>query len=110
MTTECVPRFPPASAPPFRFGLQSHEGRVCIPSRQLLDLIVVNTNSQDGARGGSLKMSGRVNHLYHNEGGGRFSRVTSGDIAEDKGNARCVAWGDYDGALPCSSHRALAAR
>ena len=39
-----------------------------------------------------------VNCLYHNEGGGSFAKVTTGDVATDSGNSLGAAWGDYDGA------------
>src|SRR3954468_8177160 len=34
--------------------------------------------------------------LYSNNGNGTFSRVTTGNIATDQGNAFGVAWADYD--------------
>ena len=49
----------------------------------LLDLYVAN--------------NGGVNFLYHNEGGGSFSKVTTGDVVTDSGNSRGAAWADYDG-------------
>lgn len=57
----------------------------------LEDLIVVNQNA---------------NFLYHNEGGGAFTRLTSaqaGAIVSDAGVFRGAAWGDYDndGDLDC---------
>ena len=37
------------------------------------------------------------NRLYHNNGDGTFTRVTSGDLANDiAGFSNGVAWGDYD--------------
>ena len=39
-----------------------------------------------------------VNHLYHNEGGGSFAKVTTGDVATDSADSSGAAWGDYDGA------------
>jgi len=52
------------------------------------DLFVINNNEQ----------STFVNFLYHNEGGGVFSRVTNNIIATDswREGAACAAWGDYD--------------
>ena len=41
---------------------------------------------------------GGVNFLYHNEGGGSFAKVTTGDVAMDSGDSYGAAWGDYDGA------------
>ena len=37
------------------------------------------------------------NGLFHNDGGGKFTRVTQGRIATDTGAAFGGAWGDYDG-------------
>ena len=42
--------------------------------------------------------SGGVNYLYHNEGGGSFAKVMTGDVATDSGSSSGAAWGDYDGA------------
>ena len=39
---------------------------------------------------------GEDNQLYRNEGGGTFSRVTSGSVVSDGGNSVSGAWGDYD--------------
>lgn len=55
------------------------------------DLLVVNQNA---------------NFLYHNDGGGAFTRLTAvdaGAISSDAGLFRGVAWGDYDndGDLDC---------
>lgn len=38
----------------------------------------------------------RPNALYHNDGGGSFSRVVTGDLANDVGGWIGCAWGDYD--------------
>ena len=38
-----------------------------------------------------------VNCLYHNEGGGSFSKVTTGDVVTDRGKSRGATWADYDG-------------
>jgi len=38
----------------------------------------------------------QVNFLYHNEGGGTFTRVTTGAIANDVANSSGCAWADYD--------------
>jgi hypothetical protein len=40
--------------------------------------------------------SGTPNRLYHNNGNGTFSRVTSGPIATDLGSGLGCAWGDYN--------------
>jgi ASPIC and UnbV/FG-GAP-like repeat len=36
------------------------------------------------------------NRLYHNEGNGAFSRVTSGSLVNDGGQSQACTWGDYD--------------
>src|SRR5882672_7023962 len=36
------------------------------------------------------------NYLYHNNGDGSFTRVTSGAIATDDTNSEGATWGDYD--------------
>jgi hypothetical protein len=36
------------------------------------------------------------NYLYHNNGDGSFTRVTSGPIATDDANSEGAIWGDYD--------------
>lgn len=36
------------------------------------------------------------NFLYHNSGGGSFTRVTDGDIGVDKGNSHGCSWADID--------------
>ncbi len=38
----------------------------------------------------------KTNLLYHNDGGGRFTRITTGTVVTDEGNATASAWGDYD--------------
>jgi hypothetical protein len=40
--------------------------------------------------------SGQNNSLYHNNGDGTFSKVTTGSIVNDGGNSAGCAWGDYD--------------
>lgn len=40
--------------------------------------------------------NGGANFLYHNNGNGTFTRVTTGPIATDRGNCYGSAWGDYD--------------
>lgn len=47
-----------------------------------LDLFVVNPNSR--------------NFLYHNNGDGTFSKITSGAIVNDIGNGHGCGWADYD--------------
>ncbi|HZM01395.1 MAG TPA: choice-of-anchor tandem repeat GloVer-containing protein [Candidatus Saccharimonadales bacterium] len=37
-----------------------------------------------------------VNHLYHNNGDGTFTRVTTGSLVNDIGASIGCAWGDYD--------------
>ncbi len=39
---------------------------------------------------------GQANRLYHNNGNGNFTRVTTGSIFQEKGSADSVVWGDYD--------------
>jgi len=34
--------------------------------------------------------------LYHNDGNGIFTRVSSGSLGNDPGNKPAAAWGDYD--------------
>ena len=36
------------------------------------------------------------NRLYHSDGDGAFSRVTSGSLVNDGGQSQACAWGDYD--------------
>lgn len=40
---------------------------------------------------------GQRNFLYHNNGDGTFSKVTSGAITKDGGNSITGEWADYDG-------------
>ncbi len=47
-----------------------------------IDLFVANTGS--------------VNFLYHNNGNGSFTKITSGSIVNDVGDSHGSAWGDYD--------------
>ena len=37
-----------------------------------------------------------LNRLYHNNGNGTFTRVTSGPVVTDDGNSSGGSWGDYD--------------
>src|ERR1051325_11751218 len=37
-----------------------------------------------------------LNYLYHNNGDGSFTRVTTGAIAMDDTNSEGASWGDYD--------------
>jgi hypothetical protein len=48
-----------------------------------LDLFVANSSGQNNA-------------LYHNNGDGTFSKITTGGIVNDGGNSAGCAWGDYD--------------
>lgn len=41
-------------------------------------------------------LRGDHNSLYHNDGNGRFSKVTSGSISSDGGNSHSASWADYD--------------
>ncbi len=49
-----------------------------------LDLYVTNSWTNDD------------NLFYHNNGDGTFTKVTSGDIANDGGNSNGCTWGDYN--------------
>src|SRR5215468_6693724 len=48
-----------------------------------LDLFVSNANNEQ-------------NFLYHNNGDGTFTKITSGSIVTDGGDSIGCAWGDYD--------------
>src|ERR1043166_6018786 len=39
---------------------------------------------------------GQNNFLYHNNGDGTFTQITSGQIVNDGGDSREISWGDYD--------------
>src|ERR1700675_34681 len=52
-----------------------------------LDLIVAN-----GTYGGALE----GNFLYHNNGNGTFTKVTTGSVVSDETDSVAGAWGDYD--------------
>jgi enediyne biosynthesis protein E4 len=52
-----------------------------------LDLFLI-ANNDFGA--------GQPNRLYHNNGDGTFTRVTTGSIATDVANSDTCDWGDYD--------------
>ncbi len=39
---------------------------------------------------------GENNFLYHNNGNGTFTRITTGSIVNDGGASRGCSWGDYD--------------
>jgi len=66
------------------------------------------TDGSWGAAGGDYDNDGlpdlfvtgmtSINRLYHNNGGGVFTNVTSGPMlaAPPGGGSRCCAWGDYD--------------
>lgn len=49
----------------------------------LVDLFVANESNQD-------------NCLYHNDGGGLFTRIMVGDIVNDGGSSHGAAWADYN--------------
>ncbi len=53
-----------------------------------LSLFVANTSGSAGAP--------LTNFLYHNNGDGSFTAVTTGAIASDAGNSLGSTWGDYD--------------
>ena len=57
-----------------------------------LDLLV--TNGYDVS---SAEPSGQPNRLYRNEGGGAFTEITAGALAESAGFSSGSTWGDYDG-------------
>jgi hypothetical protein len=52
-----------------------------------LDLFVCNS---------SLNTAGQINYLYHNNGNGTFSQVTTGTFPTDISYGRGASWGDYD--------------
>ncbi len=54
-----------------------------------IDLFVCGGTGHDGG-------VARANRLYHNNGDGTFTKVSSGSIATDLGYSGCAAWGDYD--------------
>jgi len=41
-------------------------------------------------------VSGQNNFLYHNNGNGTFTKITTGSIVNDGGVSASCAWGDYD--------------
>ncbi|MEM6342251.1 MAG: FG-GAP-like repeat-containing protein [Bacteroidota bacterium] len=49
----------------------------------LVDLFVPNTQDDN-------------NSLYHNDGNGKFTKITTGDIVTDGGNSLGASWGDVD--------------
>ena len=49
----------------------------------LIDLFVPNGRNEN-------------NSLYHNEGNGQFTKISTGDIVNDGGNSVGSAWGDFD--------------
>lgn len=49
----------------------------------LQDLFVANLKNED-------------NSLFHNDGNGSFTKITSGSIVSDGGNSHTGSWGDYD--------------
>ena len=49
----------------------------------LLDLFITRTGNQN-------------NSLFHNNGGGSFTKVLAGDPVTDGGNSEGCSWGDYD--------------
>jgi hypothetical protein len=53
-----------------------------------LDLFVSNSSADAGFN--------EYNFLYHNNGNGTFTQVTTGTFSSDVSNARGAAWGDYD--------------
>ena len=59
-----------------------------------LDLFVSNTGPFDPATFTSL--GEESNFLYHNNGDGTFTKVTSGSLVNDRGHFCGSAWGDYD--------------
>ena len=36
------------------------------------------------------------NSLYHNDGNGKFTKITEGDIVNDGGNSTGSSWADFD--------------
>ncbi len=39
---------------------------------------------------------GGTNFLYHNDGNGTFTKITTGNIVTDIGHTQSASWGDYD--------------
>ena len=60
-----------------------------------LDLFVANLGPVDST-GTSLGLGMEKNFLYHNNGNGTFTKVTSGSLVTDLGYSTGCAWGDYD--------------
>ncbi len=42
------------------------------------------------------EFTGQSNLLYHNNGDGTFTQVTTGSLVHDGGNSESASWGDYD--------------
>jgi hypothetical protein len=59
-----------------------------------LDLFVSNLGPFDPVSGASVGRA--LNFLYHNNGDGTFTKITSGSLANDLGNCGGAAWGDYN--------------
>src|SRR5438876_372313 len=52
-----------------------------------LDLFIANGNYNDGQYN---------NFLYHNNGDGTFTKITTGNIVKDGGSSSTAAWEDFD--------------
>ncbi len=57
-----------------------------------LDLFVANA----GPRNAANILGDETNFLYHNNGDGTFTKITSGSLVHDRGHFFGAAWGDYD--------------
>jgi hypothetical protein len=59
-----------------------------------LDLFMAHTGPYRHA--GQVSLGEESSFLYHNNGDGTFTKVTSGSLVNDLGNFCGSAWGDYD--------------
>src|SRR6266498_4144513 len=74
----------PANDPEYQGGASSGSYWGDYDNDGWLDLFVANRGP------------GQRNFLYHNNGDGTFTKITSGSLVNDGGNSFAAAWGDYD--------------